>query len=94
MLLSARGEFYSWRLHKLPHSGTCSAAPWEIRSHSFTPVLAADPWRNLLVCYISFELLSLHCLNSPGLLAVCLLVFPTALPDPVAFPLLQSPKKM
>lgn len=67
-------------------------AAWE-GIHSCSRVAAVPttcPWTNQCVCTVWSE--HLHRLNSPGLLADCWLVFPSAFPDPVSFPILRAPK--
>lgn len=94
MLSAAKRGFCCQILHKLSHSRTCSVAAREgIRSCSR---VAAEPttrpWTNQCVCTICSELFGLRRLNSPELVADCWLVFPSALPDPVAFSLSEPQK--
>lgn len=69
-------------------------AAWE-GIHSCNRVAAVPttrPWTKQCVCTICSELFGLRRLNSPELLADCWLVFPSALPDPVALSLLEAQK--
>lgn len=69
-------------------------AAWE-GIHSCSRIAAVPttcPWTSQCACSICSELFGLHHLNSSELLADSGLVFPSALCDPVAFPL-SEPRK-